>query len=89
MISFQASEGRTTLIVAHRLSSIRHANCIYYVNRGRITESGNHETLMAEQGDYYRLVQSHNDHKGQGDAKSTRGNKPHEEKRLSTTEADS
>lgn len=48
---------RTSIIVAHRLSTARKANTIYVLNRGRIIESGNHETLMRLRGFYYRLNQ--------------------------------
>jgi ATP-binding cassette subfamily B protein len=46
------SADRTTLIVAHRLSTIRNADIIFIIRKGRIVESGNHETLM-ELGGYY------------------------------------
>ena len=46
------SADRTTLIIAHRLSTIRNADMIFLIRKGRIVESGNHETLM-ELGGYY------------------------------------
>jgi ATP-binding cassette subfamily B protein len=46
------SADRTTLIVAHRLSTIRNADIIFIIRKGRIVESGNHVTLM-ELGGYY------------------------------------
>jgi ATP-binding cassette subfamily B multidrug efflux pump len=49
------STGRTTLIVAHRLSTIRHADVIFIIRKGRIVEKGNHETLMELGGYYSRL----------------------------------
>jgi ATP-binding cassette subfamily B protein len=47
--------GRTTIIIAHRLSTVRHADKIYVLENGKIAESGNHETLKNAQGIYARL----------------------------------
>ncbi len=47
--------GRTTLIIAHRLSTIRRANRIFYVENGRILETGSHEVLLARKGAYAAL----------------------------------
>jgi len=49
------TKGRTTLIVAHRLSTIRNANRIIVMKSGRIVESGSHEQLMKAQGEFYRF----------------------------------
>ncbi|MBF6058535.1 MULTISPECIES: ABC transporter ATP-binding protein [Thiomicrorhabdus] len=48
-------EGRTTLIVAHRLSSIRQADRILVFEDGHIIESGSHDELMAQEGTYHKL----------------------------------
>ncbi len=47
--------GRTTLIVAHRLSTIRRAHTILYVDSGRVSEAGSHDELLARGGAYARL----------------------------------
>lgn len=49
--------GRTTLMIAHRLSTLRKANRILVVDKGRIIENGSHEELMALKGKYYKLIQ--------------------------------
>lgn len=54
-------EGRTSFIIAHRLSTIKNADCIMYVDRGAILEKGNHEELLKEKGEYYRLYMSQYD----------------------------
>ena len=48
-------KGRTTLVIAHRLSTIRNADRIIALVNGEIVEEGNHETLIAKKGEYYRL----------------------------------
>ena len=49
------SENRTTLIVAHRLSTITHADKIVVVENGQIIETGTHQELLAKQGAYHHL----------------------------------
>ena len=51
-------EGRTSFIVAHRLSTIRNADCILVMKDGHIIEQGTHESLMKARGFYYNLYQS-------------------------------
>ncbi|MCG0239459.1 MAG: ABC transporter ATP-binding protein/permease [Firmicutes bacterium] len=54
------SRGRTTLIVAHRLSTIQHADRIFVLHKGQIRESGTHQELLAKKGIYYKLWQLQN-----------------------------
>ena len=51
-------EGRTSFIVAHRLSTIQSADKILVMNKGNIIEQGNHEELLAKKGFYYHLYNS-------------------------------
>ncbi len=51
-------KGRTSFIIAHRLSTIKNADCIMYVDDGRIVEKGSHDELMAVKGEYYKLYMS-------------------------------
>lgn len=51
-------KGRTAIIIAHRLSTIREADQIYVLENGHILESGNHQQLMDQRGEYFRLVKS-------------------------------
>jgi ATP-binding cassette, subfamily B, putative efflux pump len=50
-------QGRTSFVIAHRLSTIRNADRIVVIEDGTITETGNHDQLMAHQGRYAELVQ--------------------------------
>ncbi len=49
--------GRTTLVVAHRLSTVQSADCIVVMERGKVIEMGTHETLLTQGGHYARLYQ--------------------------------
>ncbi|WP_368901626.1 ABC transporter ATP-binding protein [Oceanobacillus oncorhynchi] len=50
-------QGRTTLVIAHRLSTIQQADQIIVLDKGRLIEQGNHDTLIAERGTYYQMYQ--------------------------------
>ena len=54
----QFYKGKTVVVVAHRLSTVRNADQIVVINRGCITETGNHEELTARRGEYYQLVKN-------------------------------
>jgi len=53
----RVSAGKTVIIAAHRLSTVREADMIMFINEGRVTECGTHEELIERRGDYYGLVQ--------------------------------
>jgi ABC-type multidrug transport system fused ATPase/permease subunit len=47
-------QGRTTIVIAHRLTTIRNADRIYVLDKGQVIEQGTHKTLMAQEGGKYR-----------------------------------
>ena len=51
-------KGRTSLVIAHRLSTVRHADRILVMHHGRVVESGSHDELMAGDGTYRLLVET-------------------------------
>ncbi len=55
-------QGRTTLVVAHRLSTIRNADIIYVLEKGKVVESGTHDELMRRHGGYHTLYATAENH---------------------------
>jgi len=51
-------QGRTSIVIAHRLSTVRHADRILVFNQGRIVESGTHDEMVAQAGMYRLLVET-------------------------------
>lgn len=54
----QFFKNRTVIVVAHRLSTVKHAHQIVVINKGIITEVGTHETLVQQRGAYYTLIKN-------------------------------
>ncbi len=52
----KASQGRTTIIVAHRLSTIKNADIIFAIEKGKIAEFGSHDELMMRKSIYYNIL---------------------------------
>lgn len=51
----RAQQGRTCIVIAHRLSTIRNSDLIFVIEKGKVTEIGNHEQLMRLNGFYAKL----------------------------------
>ncbi|MGI4756918.1 MAG: ABC transporter ATP-binding protein [Janthinobacterium lividum] len=54
--------GKTSIVIAHRLSTVRTADCIYVIQQGRVVESGTHEDLVEAGGLYQELIETQNHH---------------------------
>lgn len=52
----ELTSDKTVIMIAHRLKTVRHADCIYVLDQGRIVQQGSHEKLMQEEGIYRRFV---------------------------------
>ena len=50
-------EGRTSLVIAHRLSTVQRADKIIVMHKGQVREMGTHQQLLAQRGIYYKLYQ--------------------------------
>lgn len=55
-LSFQARQGRTTIVIAHRLSTVQNADVIAAIQEGEVVEQGSHDELMQTDGVYHQLV---------------------------------
>ncbi|PST82660.1 ABC transporter ATP-binding protein [Pedobacter yulinensis] len=54
----QFFKGKTAVIIAHRLSTVKHADKIVVLDKGVVVEEGNHQELVAKKGEYYRLIKN-------------------------------
>ncbi len=61
-----------TILIAHRLSTVMHADCIFVLEQGRIVESGRHDDLLAKTGLYYAMWRQQVGERRPGSAGATR-----------------
>lgn len=54
----QFFKGKTAIVIAHRLSTVKHADKIVVLDKGKVVEEGSHEQLVAKKGEYYRLIKN-------------------------------
>jgi len=54
----QFFKGKTAIVIAHRLSTVKHADKIIVLDKGMVVEEGNHNQLVAKKGEYYRLIKN-------------------------------
>jgi len=54
----QFFKGKTAIVIAHRLSTVKHADKIVVLDKGKVVEEGSHEQLVAKRGEYYRLIKN-------------------------------
>lgn len=54
----QFFKGKTAIVIAHRLSTVKHADKIIVLDKGKVIEEGNHQELVAKKGEYYRLIKN-------------------------------
>lgn len=54
----QFFKGKTAIVIAHRLSTVKHADKIVVLDKGQVVEEGTHEQLVAKKGEYYRLIKN-------------------------------
>jgi ATP-binding cassette, subfamily B, bacterial len=54
----QFFKGKTAVVIAHRLSTVKHADKIIVLDKGKVVEEGSHNELVASKGEYYRLVKN-------------------------------
>lgn len=54
----QFFKGKTAIVIAHRLSTVKHADKIIVLDKGKAIEEGNHQELVAQKGEYYRLIKN-------------------------------
>ncbi|EGD72703.1 ATP-binding cassette transporter subfamily B member 1 [Salpingoeca rosetta] len=70
----RASTGRTTIMIAHRLSTVFSADKIVVIDHGRVVEAGSPQELLDQQGAFYRMVQAQHGHSGDDNGSSANKN---------------